>query len=39
VTFVYAARDQVHNGAVALKAFLDRRLKETPGAATRKRGP
>ena len=26
VTFVYAARDSTHNGAVALKAFLDRRL-------------
>lgn len=26
VTFVYAARDIAHNGAVALKAFLDRRL-------------
>jgi uncharacterized protein YeaO (DUF488 family) len=23
VTFVYAARDEEHNGAVALKAFLD----------------
>jgi uncharacterized protein YeaO (DUF488 family) len=26
VTFVYAARDAARNGAVALKAFLDRRL-------------
>lgn len=26
VTFVYAAHDVEHNGAVALKAFLDRRL-------------
>jgi uncharacterized protein YeaO (DUF488 family) len=26
VTFVYAAHDAEHNGAVALKAFLDRRL-------------
>jgi uncharacterized protein YeaO (DUF488 family) len=26
VTFVYAARDLKRNGAVALKAFLDRRL-------------
>src|SRR5437667_5122052 len=26
VTFVYAAHDTVRNGAVALKAFLDRRL-------------
>lgn len=26
VTFVYAARDEKRNGAVALKAFLDRRL-------------
>jgi len=26
VTFVYAARDEARNGAVALKAFLDRRL-------------
>jgi len=25
VTFVYAAHDQSHNAAVALKAFLDRR--------------
>jgi uncharacterized protein YeaO (DUF488 family) len=24
VTFVYAARDEEHNGAVALKAFLER---------------
>jgi uncharacterized protein YeaO (DUF488 family) len=26
VTFIYAARDEDRNGAVALKAFLDRRL-------------
>ncbi len=26
VTFVYAARDEARNGAVVLKAFLDRRL-------------
>jgi hypothetical protein len=26
VTFVYAAHDEAPNGAVALKAFLDRRL-------------
>ena len=26
VTFVYAAHDEARNGAVALKAFLDRRL-------------
>ena len=26
VTFVYAAHDVTHNGALALKAFLDRRL-------------
>lgn len=26
VTFVYAAHDAVRNGAVALKAFLDRRM-------------
>lgn len=26
VTFLYAAHDVNHNGAVALKAFLDRRL-------------
>jgi len=26
VTFVYAAHDIAHNGAIALKAFLDRRL-------------
>ncbi len=26
VTFVFAARDPVRNGAVVLKAFLDRRL-------------
>ena len=26
VTFVYAARDEARNGAVALKQFLDRRL-------------
>jgi uncharacterized protein YeaO (DUF488 family) len=26
VTFIYAARDEARNGAVALKAFLDRRL-------------
>ncbi len=26
VTFVYAAHDEVRNGAVALKTFLDRRL-------------
>lgn len=26
VTFVYAAHDTEHNGALALKAFLDRRL-------------
>jgi uncharacterized protein YeaO (DUF488 family) len=25
VTFIYAARDISHNGAIALKAFLDRR--------------
>ena len=25
-TFVYAAHDLAHNGAIALKAFLDRRL-------------
>lgn len=25
VTFVYAARDEEHNGAVALRAFLERR--------------
>ena len=26
VTFIYAAHDVKHNGAIALKAFLDRRL-------------
>ncbi|HKU61026.1 MAG TPA: DUF488 family protein [Gemmatimonadales bacterium] len=26
ITFIYAARDEARNGAVALKAFLDRRL-------------
>lgn len=26
VTFVYAAHDVAHNGAVALKGFLDRRM-------------
>ena len=26
ITFVYAAHDEARNGAVALKAFLDRRL-------------
>lgn len=26
VTFVYAAHDETRNGAIALKAFLDRRL-------------
>lgn len=26
VTFIYAAHDVVHNGAVALKTFLDQRL-------------
>ena len=26
VTFVYAAHDEARNGAIALKAFLDRRL-------------
>jgi uncharacterized protein YeaO (DUF488 family) len=26
VTFIYAAHDLEHNGAMALKAFLDRRL-------------
>lgn len=26
VTFIYAAHDMEHNGAIALKAFLDRRL-------------
>lgn len=26
VTLVYAARDTAHNGAIALKAFLERRL-------------
>ena len=26
VTLVYAARDPAHNGALALKAFLDRKL-------------
>ena len=26
LTFVYAAHDLAHNGAIALKAFLDRRL-------------
>lgn len=40
VTFVYAAHDKAHNGAVALKAFLDRRLKGAAGAAAkRKRTP
>jgi uncharacterized protein YeaO (DUF488 family) len=27
VTFIYAAHDEAHNGAVALKAFLDWRLR------------
>lgn len=27
ITFVYAARDVDHNGAIALKAFLDQRLR------------
>ena len=27
VTFIYAARDETHNGALALKAFLDRQAK------------
>jgi uncharacterized protein YeaO (DUF488 family) len=26
ITFVYAAHDEARNGAIALKAFLDRRL-------------
>lgn len=39
VTFIYAAHDQAHNGAVALKAFLDRRLKAAAGAVRRKRTP
>jgi uncharacterized protein YeaO (DUF488 family) len=26
VTFIYAAHDRTHNGAMALKAFVDRRL-------------
>jgi uncharacterized protein YeaO (DUF488 family) len=39
VTFVYAAHDKAHNGAVALKAFLDRRLKAAAGVANRKRTP
>jgi uncharacterized protein YeaO (DUF488 family) len=26
VTFIYAAHDAVHNAAIALKAFLDRRM-------------
>ena len=26
VTFIYAAHDVTHNGAIALKTFLDRRL-------------
>lgn len=26
VTFIYAAHDEVPNGATALKAFLDRRI-------------
>lgn len=32
VTLVYAARDVEHNGAVALKAFLDRRLRSPAGS-------
>ena len=37
VTFVYAAHDEAHNGAIALKKFLDRRLKAAAGTARRKR--
>lgn len=36
VTFVYAARDQVHNGAVALKAFLERPTHTAVEEGTRK---
>jgi uncharacterized protein YeaO (DUF488 family) len=31
VTFIYAAHDVAHNGAIALKAFLDRRLASGKG--------
>ena len=35
VTLVYAARDEQHNGALALRAFLERR----PPRAAKKRSP
>ena len=38
VTFIYAAHDRARNGAVALKAFLDRRLKRTAAAHRPRRG-
>ena len=28
VTFIYAAHDEQHNGALALKEFIERRVKE-----------
>jgi uncharacterized protein YeaO (DUF488 family) len=31
VTFIYAAHDVAHNGAIALKVFLDRRLASGKG--------
>jgi uncharacterized protein YeaO (DUF488 family) len=33
VTFVYAAHDEEHNGALALKKFLERRRRRKPGKA------
>ena len=39
VTFVYAARDRQHNGAVVLKAFLERRLAAVGNAPRRPRKP
>ena len=30
VTLIYAARDVAHNGALALKTFLDKRLRSRP---------
>jgi uncharacterized protein YeaO (DUF488 family) len=35
VTFIYAAHDVDHNGAMALKAFLDRRLERRRSARSR----
>jgi uncharacterized protein YeaO (DUF488 family) len=39
VTLVYAARDEERNGAVALKAFLERRLRRPRNRSGHRRSP